>query len=276
MGHWVTLDDDQHVYISDGGKVLATRGAISSAAGGKERGRALAGRSKAAVDRAVAKARAGKSNTKPGLKATGRGTEDRKLRAKQILEAREKGHFGTARSLSTKEKPLGYEKIEAERLKNRIARQTHNVELVKEHLSKGGQALVPSQTRPLILRHPELVKGINKKGEILIQERKNAVAALPRGGQAEKVFVRDARQAKAVELRAGRQQSPATARAIEHARAAVTGKTPDWIKGKTQGADENWKSLRQRTQQNQQYNQMTMKRRGMTTAQLVAKLKAAR
>ncbi len=57
MGHWVTLDDDQHVYISDGGKVLATRGAISSAAGGKERGRALAGRSKAAIGKALGKAK---------------------------------------------------------------------------------------------------------------------------------------------------------------------------------------------------------------------------
>ncbi len=53
MGHWVTLDDDQHVYISDSGKVLATRGAISSAAGGKERGKALAERSKAAVGKAT-------------------------------------------------------------------------------------------------------------------------------------------------------------------------------------------------------------------------------
>ncbi len=53
MGRWVTLDDDQHVYISDGGKVLATRGAISSAAGGKERGQALAARSKAAVGKAT-------------------------------------------------------------------------------------------------------------------------------------------------------------------------------------------------------------------------------
>src|SRR5208283_4963618 len=51
MGHWVTLDDDQHVYISDGGKVLATRGKISSAGGGKERGKALAARSKAAIGR---------------------------------------------------------------------------------------------------------------------------------------------------------------------------------------------------------------------------------
>jgi hypothetical protein len=54
MGHWVTLDDDQHVYISDGGKVLATRSAISKAGGAKERGKALAARSKAAIGKAMA------------------------------------------------------------------------------------------------------------------------------------------------------------------------------------------------------------------------------
>jgi len=57
MGHWVTLDDDQHVYISGGGKVLATRGAISSGAGGKDRGKALAARSKAAIGKATGKSR---------------------------------------------------------------------------------------------------------------------------------------------------------------------------------------------------------------------------
>jgi len=63
MGHWVTLPDtDQHVFISDGGKVLATRGAISSAGGGKERGKALAARSKAAIGKATAGKR------KPSLK----------------------------------------------------------------------------------------------------------------------------------------------------------------------------------------------------------------
>ncbi len=55
MGHWVTLDDDQHVYIGSGGKVLATRGAISSGGGGKDRGNALAARSKAAIGRASSK-----------------------------------------------------------------------------------------------------------------------------------------------------------------------------------------------------------------------------
>ncbi len=50
---WVTLDDGQHVYIGSGGKVLATRGAISSVSGGGERGRALAERSKAAIGKAT-------------------------------------------------------------------------------------------------------------------------------------------------------------------------------------------------------------------------------
>ncbi len=53
---WVTLDDGQHVLIA-GGQVYATRGQISSASGGKERGRALAARSKAAVGRAVGKSK---------------------------------------------------------------------------------------------------------------------------------------------------------------------------------------------------------------------------
>ncbi len=55
---WVTLDDGQHVYISSGGKVLATRGAISSGpGGGKERGKALAARSKAAIGKALKQGR---------------------------------------------------------------------------------------------------------------------------------------------------------------------------------------------------------------------------
>ena len=51
---WVTLDDGQHVFIGAGGKVLALRGAISSAGGAKERGKSLAARSKAAIGKARA------------------------------------------------------------------------------------------------------------------------------------------------------------------------------------------------------------------------------
>ncbi len=54
---WVTLDDGQKVFIGSGGRVLATRGAISSAAGGKERGKALAQRSQAAIGKALGKAK---------------------------------------------------------------------------------------------------------------------------------------------------------------------------------------------------------------------------
>ncbi len=52
---WVTLEDGQHVLIGSSGRVLATRAQISSASGGKERGKALAARSKAAIDKATGK-----------------------------------------------------------------------------------------------------------------------------------------------------------------------------------------------------------------------------
>ncbi len=84
MGHWVTLDDDQHVYISDGGKVLATRGKISSAGGGKERGRALAARSKAAVGKAMSRT----TRAIEHAKAAGRGTPERAAMAKYYREDR--------------------------------------------------------------------------------------------------------------------------------------------------------------------------------------------
>jgi len=47
---WITLDDGQHVFIGSGGKVLATRSTISSAAGGKERGRALAAKDRTGIE----------------------------------------------------------------------------------------------------------------------------------------------------------------------------------------------------------------------------------
>ncbi len=83
---WVTLDDGQRVFIGPGGKVAATRAQISSASGAKERGKALAAKSKGAVARAVAKARAGKS--KSSVKAKGRGTPERAAMAKYYREDR--------------------------------------------------------------------------------------------------------------------------------------------------------------------------------------------
>ena len=71
MGHWVTLDDDQHVYISDGGKVLATRSKISSAGGAKERGKSLAARSKAAI---------GRVRNKVSLREFGRSTREQEAK----------------------------------------------------------------------------------------------------------------------------------------------------------------------------------------------------
>ena len=92
MGHWVTLDDDQHVYISDGGKVLATRGAISAAAKGKEHvHRDKRGKQSAPGVQRTAKLvgtiRAARSAAK-AKKAKGRGTPERMAMAKYYREDR--------------------------------------------------------------------------------------------------------------------------------------------------------------------------------------------
>ncbi len=210
---WVTLDDGQHVYISSGGKVLATRGAISSGpGGGKERGKALAARSKAAMNAAINRTTLGTLKSDSGRKAK-----------------------------------------EEEEYKANVAAFQAKTAKINRVGTRVEQALKQAKAA----REAKGLKRASLREKILDSRLNRVVRQMDPNSRV-------------------RSDSPATARAIEHARAAVTGKTPDWIKGKTQGADENWKSLRQRTQQNQQYNQMTMKRRGMTTAQLVAKLKAAR
>ena len=61
---WVTLDDGQHVFIQNG-RVLADRSSISKVSGASDRGKALAGRSKAALVRAAR----GKSQAAPPKKA---------------------------------------------------------------------------------------------------------------------------------------------------------------------------------------------------------------
>jgi len=90
MGRWVTLEDDQHVYISDGGKVLATRGAISSAGGGKERGRALAARSKAAMGKATDRTTRAIEHAQAAARPRLREQADKHRAAKGTLQERTK------------------------------------------------------------------------------------------------------------------------------------------------------------------------------------------
>ncbi len=99
---WVTLDDDQHVYISDGGKVLATRGAISSAGGGKERGRALAARSKAAVGKATAGKLSEQAARGRGL-IVRRKSKEAIARATSRVNADEKDRLFQERKVKTRE-----------------------------------------------------------------------------------------------------------------------------------------------------------------------------
>jgi hypothetical protein len=157
MGHWVTLDDDQHVYISDGGKVLATRSAISSAGGGKQRGKALAARSKAAIG-----------------KATGRS----KL-SEQALKGR--GLILRRKSKEAMEKAAGraHSQEEDRRFQERKAE-------TRKQFDKG--------LREQDTKKPEPVARAKPSGEQAWLERRAAAKAA--------------------------RQSPATTRAIEHAKAA--------------------------------------------------------
>ncbi len=176
---WVTLDDGQHVLIGPGGKTLATRAQISAhAGGGRERGQALAGRSKTAVARAVAKARAGKP-----AKAAGRGTPERAAKAAILRQQyREK----TSTPLTTRRGPKG---------------QTVP-EIVRRQASKVRS--VSSMASPRI-------DAANKAWNNISPEQRAALIAKA--------------EASANHQKAGARydvrQSPATTRAVEHARAAA-------------------------------------------------------
>ncbi len=68
---WVTLDDGQHVYIGSGGKVLATRSAISATAGGRERMGAMRSKAHAAVHKALQRSHGKTAPTVEHAKAAG-------------------------------------------------------------------------------------------------------------------------------------------------------------------------------------------------------------
>ncbi len=157
MGHWVTLDDGQKVFIGSGGRVLATRGAISSAAGGKERGKALAERSRAAVARGLTKARKAKTSRQSGLvPKSEQTTKEERLAA--IVERSKAREYGQSKDVFFK---------------------------------------TPFQGRKLLPSKEEV------KAEVARQNR-----------------VAGTEKAKATRIAKSKGESPATTRAIEHARAA--------------------------------------------------------
>jgi hypothetical protein len=303
MGRWVTLDDDQHVYISDGGKVLATRSAISSAGGAKERGKALAARSKAAIGKAAGKVRAAAHNEaqakelakdiiashgKDALKEVGRRLDrsaqyDRSVQGRDWQPSRQTNNLVAAKEHVQKHFESERGKALAARSKGAITRNAFSAVRARSFFKSGeekgrlkseiSQHLANREHHEAAVKSKQLTE-LERQSQHIVKAKQpidkdgryypGGTTAVERDAMKRQAAIREA------------QQSAATARAIEHARAAgPTGKAPDWVKGKTQGADENWKSIRSRMQQNQQYNQKTMKRRGITTAQLIAKLKAA-
>jgi hypothetical protein len=141
MGHWVTISE------SDGGKVLATRGAIGSAGGGKERGKALAAKSKAAIGKAAAKSTRAIEHAKaagPSL----REQADKARAAKGDREARTAAILAKAKKFHRKTMSTAYQSREAanraqprlERLANRTAgvAQANKEERIKQQKARWG------------------------------------------------------------------------------------------------------------------------------------------
>jgi hypothetical protein len=185
MGHWVTISEtDQHVFISDGGKVLATRGAISSAGGGKERGKALVARSKAAI---------------------GKATAGKKASPKPMVKQHEEWRKSTAGYMAQKRSDIASQKAyHAEH----VAKQAAYADKIMAHVQAGGKLAVPSMTNPRTYE-PGAVKRVGHEIHVYEGKRKGKEQWAAIGSDVQEKI-------------AGRlaSQSPATTHAIEHARAA--------------------------------------------------------
>jgi hypothetical protein len=143
-----------------------------------------------------------------GEKAQGRGTEDRLTRARQIREARAREHWGTADSLRVKNRPLGYERVEAERLANRIKRNTKNTQALKDYLASGGQAVLLSMTKPKLMNGPGLIVNPSQQtGAMRVitgYRRDKSPIVVEITGDQQRYMLKDARRARALALRAKR------------------------------------------------------------------------
>ncbi|HMF38299.1 MAG TPA: hypothetical protein VKF17_16770 [Isosphaeraceae bacterium] len=183
MGRWVTLESDQRVYISDGGKVLATRGAISATAGGRERMGAMRAKAGGATQRALAKAReAGKQRASEHAKTTAAGPGQAREMARSQFTIAEKIRSG---------------KMADAAMKASYARQ----DALKAKLG----APTAVATKPTAARSGEATVGTGKM--VFQGHTKEGLAKYgPEGGRPESS--------------AGESIPNRTARAIEHAKAA--------------------------------------------------------
>lgn len=187
MGHWVTLDDDQHVYISDGGKVLATRSKISSAGGGKERGKALAARSKAAI---------GKAMSRSGAVERARSRIENSEIAENFTPELKQAHAGL------KALPVGTKVITREGKKGEIVKEWRKPTTLNERSKQENQVRLEGEKTAKFI-HPNHVEPIDEK----------------------------------LSWRARSQQSPATTRAIEHAKTAGPGQAREMARSQFKVAE---------------------------------------
>jgi hypothetical protein len=171
MGHWITVgDDDQHVYVTDSGKIAATRSAISSAGGAKERGKALAARSKAAI---------GKAMSRSGAVERARSRIENSEIAENFTPELKQAHAGL------KALPAGTKVVTREGKKGEIVKEWRKPTTLNERSKQENQVRLEGEKTAKFI-HPNHVEPIDEK----------------------------------LSWRARSQQSPATTRAIDHARAA--------------------------------------------------------
>ncbi len=220
---WVTLDDGQRVFIGPGGRVLATRSQISSASGGKERGKTLAGSSKAAIGRGFMKGRKAKTTRESGLvPRSEQATKEERLAAiVQRSRAREGVWKSNTPFLGHKLLP-SKEEVKAEVTRqNREAgaeksKTTRAKALAEKHAAEASARLkdAAAQTRAIkgttAQRAEQLGQRAAARANRLMVNRESESQIV--GARAEKLFGR------------AKSESPATTRAVEHARAAAVAK----------------------------------------------------
>ncbi len=231
---WVTLEDGQHVLIGPGGKTLATRAQISSASGGKERGKALAGKSKGAVARAVAKARASKQGE--GLKLSPKGPPKRqglrsafpggsqyldpRMKAPTMVEALMKKQKWTDKDVARVDKwtpLLGQDRDELARSATRAAEDYRRIKGYMGSKEESRDIAIGKGAKDSA--SGKLYK--DNSGNFRLREAGSQSGKIAPYNKELKAHEKATGKDFFSERPAAKQQSPATTRAVEHARAAA-------------------------------------------------------
>ena len=216
MGRWVTLQDDQKVFISAGGKVLASRSAISKAGGAKERGKSLAARSKTAITRNAFSAVRARSFFKSGeekarLKSeisqhlAKREHHEAAVKSKQLTEL-EKQSPATARAIEHAKEMAGIRKGATDAQITTAGREG-KIGPPSSRTAHSGTTASSIRARDITAKADKMAAGAAKTPGVNMEARTKAAER----------YASESTKDRTARLAANR-----TTRAIEHAKAAST------------------------------------------------------